>query len=243
MKERYEDRTRYFLPRRTYTIIRLDGKAFHTYTRGMEKPYSELLTNAMDFTAINLCKEIQGVKFAYTQSDEISLLLTDFSGPETQAWFDGNIQKIVSVAASIATVHFNNGMMLNSPTPAMRAMFDARVFTIPDRTEVANYFIWRQQDAVRNSIQMLAQSLYSHKQLEGKNSSELQELTFQKGKNWNDVAVRNKRGGFVAKKEYQFINPPSIDPDHTYRYKWEQIECPHFTVDELKKYIPKQDDY
>lgn len=245
MKERYEDRTRYSLPRRTHTIIRLDGKAFHTFTKKFDRPYDKRITAWMDATALALCKQIQGTRFAYTQSDEISLLLTDFEGTETQAWFDGNLQKIVSIAASIATAEFNfqRCVLSEDQSPDNYALFDARAFTISDRTEVANYFIWRQQDAVRNSIQMLAQSLYSHKQLQGKNCTQLQELTFQKGKNWNDVSVRNKRGGFVIKQEYKFINPPDIDPDYTYRYKWEHIECPHFTVDELKKYIPKQDDY
>lgn len=228
MKEKYEDRTRYSLPRRTYTIIRLDGKAFHTYTRGMEKPYAEKLVRWMDYTAKCLCKDIQGVKFAYTQSDEISLLLTDFEGLQTEAWFDGNIQKIVSVAASIATANFNAFRLFDEHADRDRgmALFDARAFTIPDRIEVANYFIWRQQDAVRNSIQMLAQSLYSQKELQGKNSSMLQELTFQKGKNWNDVAVRNKRGGFV-------VQQAQVD-----RWVWENIECPNFTVDTLLPYIP-----
>lgn len=236
MKERYEDRTRYSLPRRTYTIIRLDGKAFHTFTRGYEKPYSDLIVKWMDATAIELCKNIQGVKFAYTQSDEISLLLTDFENRMTEAWFDGNIQKIVSIAASIATTAFNKAKFLddyNIHTEfafeneiLFTANFDARVFTIPDRVEVANYFIWRQQDAVRNSVQMLAQSLYSHKELQGKNSSQLQELTFQKGKNWNDVSVRNKRGGFV-------VQQAQVD-----RWVWSNVECPHFTVETLLPYIP-----
>lgn len=247
MKEQYEDRTRYCLPRRTYTIIRLDGKAFHTYTKGFQRPYDSNIVKWMDATALQLCKSIQGVKFAYTQSDEISLLLTDFDGTETQAWFDGNIQKIVSVAASIATAAFNKARFLHDhdihseyaheEDVLFTANFDARVFTIPDRTEVANYFIWRQQDAVRNSIQMLAQSLYSHKQLEGKNSAQLQELTFQKGKNWNDVSVRNKRGGFVTKVIEKKPTGNETIPFQI-RSKWINAECPHFTVNELAKYIP-----
>lgn len=245
IKNQYEDRTRYSLPRRTYTIIRLDGKAFHTFTKRFDKPYDNRITTWMDTTAFELCSEIQGVKFAYTQSDEISLLLTDFEGLQTQAWFDGNIQKIVSVAASIATAEFNrcrvswNFETYQEGFTGKPAYFDARVFTIPDPIEVANYFIWRQQDAVRNSIQMLAQSLYSQKELQGKNCSQLQELTFQKGKNWNDVSTRNKRGGFIEKKEYRFVNNAEAIEDYTFRNKWEITECPHFTVEELKKYIPR----
>jgi tRNA(His) guanylyltransferase len=238
MKERYENRTRYCLPRRTYTIIRLDGKAFHTYTRSMEKPYSQLLTNAMDFATVNLCKEVQGVRFAYTQSDEISLLLTDFEGPQSEAWFDGNIQKIVSVAASIATVYFNQAMITNLAHPLPMANFDARVFTIPDPVEVANYFIWRQQDAVRNSIQMLAQSIFSHKELQNKNGIVLQEMCFQKGKNWNDVSVRNKRGGFVTKVKSTISSTVDGQITSLTRNRWESVECPHFTTQSLQEFIP-----
>lgn len=245
IKNQYEDRTRYSLPRRTYTIIRLDGKAFHTFTRGMERPYDPSMIRWMDSAASELCAQIQGVKFAYTQSDEISLLLTDFEGPTTEAWFDGNIQKITSIAASIATAEFNRARLIDfmekfkDTCTGRFALFDARVFTIPDPIEVANYFIWRQRDAVRNSISMLAQSLYSAKELHGKNASQQQEMTFQKGHNWNDVSVRNKRGGFIAKQEYVRFKAEENDEEYVFRQRWESIECPHFTVEELEKYIPK----
>ena len=239
MKSQYENRTRFMLPRRTYTIIRLDGKSFHTFTKGFNRPYDARITSWMDYTAIQLCREIQGVKFAYTQSDEISLLLTDFEGNTTDAWFDGNLQKVVSVAASLATAEFNFQRCALSEDQSLDgyALFDARAFTIPDSVEVANYFIWRQQDAVRNSVQMLAQSLYSHKELQNKNGSELQEMTFKKGKNWNDVSVRNKRGGLFLKVEEKAYLPPEFK--EIIRAKWQDIECPHFTVEELSKYIPK----
>ena len=108
IKENYEGRTRYFLPRRTYTIIRLDGKAFHTFTRQFKKPYDLDLMEIMNCTAISLCSQIQGAKFAYVQSDEINILLTDFENLSTDAWFDGNIQKITSISSSIATASFNS---------------------------------------------------------------------------------------------------------------------------------------
>ena len=108
MKEQYEQRTRTYLPRRTYTIIRLDGKAFHTYTRGMARPFDQDFMRVMDETTKYLCENIQGCVMGYTQSDEISLLLTDFTTITTDAWFDGQVQKIVSVAASMATAKFNN---------------------------------------------------------------------------------------------------------------------------------------
>jgi len=195
MKEQYENRTRYFLPRRTYTIIRLDGKAFHTFTSGMKRPYDSDLMFVMDQTTLFLCKEIQGVQIAYTQSDEISLLLTDFDKITTDAWFDGNIQKMVSVAASIATAKFNAVFKYKfDPTNSNLAFFDARAFTIPDPIEVENYFVWRQKDAVRNSIAMTAQSLYSHSELKGKSSAQQQEMIHDKGQNWNDMPDGFKRG-------------------------------------------------
>ena len=168
IKTQYENRTRILLPRRTYTIIRLDGKAFHTYTRGLKKPFDEQLFEDMDDAIIEMMSQIQGAQFAYTKSDEISVLVTDFDKPNTDAWFDGNIQKITSVAASIITAEFNKlrwkrdyefcrnaGLELSLEnrkvlkidwTKIPTAYFDARTFTIPDRTEVMNYFVWRNQD-------------------------------------------------------------------------------------------------
>ena len=217
MKEFYENRTRHTLPRRTYTIIRLDGKAFHTYLKGFKRPYDERIMRVMDNTAIALCKQIQGAKMAFVQSDEISIVLTDFDDIKTDAWFDGNIQKIVSVSASIATVAFNNGMYLDEEILASMekvAYFDSRVFTIPDPKEVINYFIWRQQDATRNSIQMGAQSLYSQKELHGKNTDQLQELMFQKGQNWNDYPTGFKRGRVIVKETYDHpVKTMAIDTE------------------------------
>lgn len=208
MKENYENRTRYFLPRRTYTIIRLDGKAFHTFTRFLDKPFDVDLMNTMDDTAKFLCEEIQGCKLAYVQSDEISLLLTDFEKITTDAWFDGNIQKMVSVSASMAAVIFND---IKTFCPNDFAFFDARVFTIPDAIEVENYFVWRQKDAVRNSIAMTAQSLYSHKELNGKSQADQQEMIFQKGQNWNDMPEGFKRGRMVLYQETEWKIIPAID--------------------------------
>ena len=229
MKEQYENRTRYMLPRRTYTIIRLDGKAFHTFTRGMKRPYDPDLMRIMNETSIFLCENIQGAKMAYTQSDEISILLTDFEKTTTDAWFDGNIQKIVSVSASMATAEFNNIFLQDilqtsdgDPAFVLRqttmAFFDARVFIIPDPVEVENYFIWRQKDAVRNSVAMTAQSLYSHEELDGKSSNDQQEMIFQKGHNWNDMPEGFKRGRTIYKST-------CLDPEEY--GNWE-IETPDF---------------
>jgi hypothetical protein len=127
MKGQYEDRSRFMLPRRSYTIIRVDGKAFHSFTRHCEKPNDADLAQALDYAAAELCREAQGSCFAYVQSDEISVLLTDFALPTTEAWFDGNLQKIVSVSASVVTAAFAADYSDDERT----AHFDARVFTIP----------------------------------------------------------------------------------------------------------------
>jgi tRNA(His) 5'-end guanylyltransferase len=238
IKEQYENRTRYCLPRRTYTIIRLDGKTFHTFTRGCQKPFDQDLINVMNLTAEALCKEIQGAQFAYVQSDEISILLTDFENINTDAWFDGNIQKIVSVTASLATGYFNAYCeKIESLKDKNIAFFDARVFTIPDHIEVENYFIWRQKDAVRNSIAMVAQSLYSHKELEGKSQSEQQDMIHAKGQNWNDTPDGFKRGRFI---EYYYEMDWSKD-DAEGKCYWRTIPAPDFIKersDALTENIP-----
>ncbi len=253
MKEFYEDRTRIKLPRRTYTIIRIDGKAFHTYTKGLERPFDDGLIEDMNLTTAYLCKNIQGAKFGYVQSDEISLVLTDFDDLGTHAWFDNNLQKMVSVAASMATAEFNRlrlaRILYEDPTKVWSeiissyklAMFDARAFQIPFIDEVENYFIWRQQDAVRNSISSVAQSLYSHKELNGKKTDEMQEMIFQKGINWNDYAPRKKRGCVIRKVERVFKKPANYyDTNTSYvptsmiftRNVWEaDEETPIFTQD------------
>jgi len=216
MKGQYEDRTRYLLPRRTYTIMRLDGKAFHTYTRGLNKPFDKPLFEDMDAAIIAMLPQIQGAVFAYTQSDEISILLTDFATPQTSAWFDGNLQKVCSVAASIITAEFNKyrivrqmahvfGTNTNMKVSELSlAAFDARVFTIPDRIEVMNYFIWRNQDCSRNSVSMVAQSLFSHKELHGKSTPEMHDMIHGAGKNWaTDYSDGEKNGRLIVKEEYQ----------------------------------------
>ena len=238
MKENYENRTRYFLPRRTYTIIRLDGKAFHTFTRGMKRPFDEDFMTVMDNTAKFLCEEIQGAKAAYVQSDEISILLVDFDKITTDAWFDGNIQKMVSVAASIATAKFN-ALFNYDKDSSQRTMafFDARVFTIPDPVEVENYFVWRQKDAVRNSIAMTAQSLYSHKQLEGVTQVGMQDLIVEKGQNWNDLPAGFKRGRTISPKDL-VIGPDG--PYYSYCGGW-VIITPDFLKERevFKEIIPR----
>jgi tRNA(His) 5'-end guanylyltransferase len=244
MKEFYEDRFRYYVPRRTYTLIRIDGKAFHTYTKGLVSPFDEGLIADMNETTAYLCKNIQGAKFGYVQSDEISILITDFDERDTQMWFDGNLQKMASIAASMATSKFNELRVdryirekfnsgIETITPLWienlkkikKAEFDARVFQIPQKSEVENYFIFRQQDGTRNSIQSVAQSLYSQSELNGKKEKDMQEMIFQKGINWNDYHFREKRGGIIAKV------PTMVEgrDGQVERLKWQMIPTPIFT--------------
>jgi tRNA(His) guanylyltransferase len=201
MKEQYENRSRSMLPRRTNTIIRVDGKAFHSFTKQCHcvRPYDGFLATALDVATVALCQEAQGARLAYIQSDEISVLLTDYTTITTEAWFSGNVQKVCSVAASVVTAVFNaHYKAIVGSVPL--ALFDARTFVIPDPVEVENYFIWRQQDATRNSISMLAHTHFSTKQLHGKSSAEAQEMLFQHhGLNWNDTPTYWKRGRCVVR--------------------------------------------
>jgi tRNA(His) 5'-end guanylyltransferase len=180
----------------------------------------------MNSTTEYLCKNIQGTKFGYVQSDEISLVLTDFDTLHTDLWFDGNLQKMASIAASMATAKFNQLRMVRKSKEVQRpfgeggeklgnldhdniqdfklAMFDARVFQITSAIEVENYFIWRQQDATRNSISSVAQSMYSPKELNGKKTNDMQEMIFEKGTNWNDFSPREKRGSVIRKVQRNY---------------------------------------
>jgi len=242
MKSSYENRTKLALPRRTYTLIRIDGKAFHTYTRGLDKPYDDTFLRHMQQTAKYLCENVQGCKLGYVQSDEISLLLTDFATPQTNAWFDGDQQKIVSISASMATAYFN--FLRPAELPAKLALFDSRAWTIPDVVEVENYFIWRQKDATRNSISLTAQAYFSPKQLHGKSSNECQEMLWkEKGLNWNDMDPCFKRGTVCV--------PRVRWGDHTYfdnrtqdfvtvgveRSVWELEAPPIFTTDDGRAFL------
>jgi len=193
----YEGAFQTRLPRRLPVIIRLDGKAFRTFTRRFEKPYDEAFHRAMHAAGEALCEQVEGCRLAYGQSDEISLLLTDWTTFNTQAWFNNEVQKLVSVAASICTAEFNAEVGDGLPN----AHFDARCFTLP-RHEVVNYFIWRQQDATRNSILSLSQAHFSHKAMHGKNTSVLQDMLMENGVNWNDCPTIQKRGWCAVKETF-----------------------------------------
>jgi tRNA(His) guanylyltransferase len=231
IKENYENRTRYYLPRRTYTILRLDGCHFRTYTKGLNKPFDKGLVEDIDSAIIKILPQIQGAVFAYTQSDEISILLTDFATPQTCAWFDGNLQKICSVSASIMTAEFNKYRLWRDDIVKktcdkavnfeafQHAYFDARVFTIPDRTEVMNYFIWRHADCSRNSVSMVAQSLYSHKELQGKSTKDMHEMIHAKGVKWATDFSDGEKNGRIFVKEIEEVSLKEFNKDRPDEFK------------------------
>ncbi len=212
MKENYENRSKTYLTRRVPVIIRLDGRAFHSFTKQMRKPFDNILVKTMQDTMLDLCKNVQGCVLGYTQSDEITLVLADYKTLESEAWFDYQVQKIVSIGASIATLSFNKHFAENvaemidntdefkAYTKKLgQAMFDARAFNIP-KEEVCNCVLWRQIDAERNSVQMVAQANFSHKELQGKSCNDLQDmLMLQKGIKWNNLATHLKRGSCAVR--------------------------------------------
>lgn len=190
--KRYEASNRRWLTPRSYNILRVDGKAFHTLTRGMNKPFDLKLIEVMNKTALDLCSEVQGAKVAYVQSDEISVLFTDLDSVNTDLWFGGCQNKIESISAAVATEAFNyhfNNIFNRWP----RARFDSRVFQLPDPVETHNCFVWRQKDWERNSLQMFARAVYSHKECHGKNTAQLHDMLHKKELNWNNLRADLKR--------------------------------------------------
>ena len=242
----YENISRSYLTRRVPVIIRLDGKAFHTFTRGMKKPFDPVLTQAMQQTMKSLCENIQGCVFGYTQSDEITLVLTDYATIKTDAWFGYNIQKMTSIAASMATLAFDREFIIaygqwfdrsftngESDLPGFssldalyaskrhQALFDARVFSI-------------QQDATRNSIEAVGQAFFSQRELHKKNCNEIQEMLWSNHNiNWNNFPTENKRGSCCVKQSTDTSMNDPMNPGKTImvtRRKWViDAEIPIFT--------------
>lgn len=267
MKEFYENRSKTYLTRKVPVILRFDGRSFSNYTKAFKKPYDEIFHNAMNETMKYLCENIQGCKLGYTQSDEISLLLTDTDKITTDAWFDYSVQKMCSIGASMATLIFNKTLAqlvdeyyhtiwddivedwsgsdeeveyYKNLLNAVKkgGMFDCRCFNIP-KEEIVNYFVWRETDCTRNAIQMLGQCNFSHKELQGKDNNIIQDMLFtQKGINFNDMPVEFKRGVCCVK---EIIQNPNVDiKDGVYpRAKWVlDKNIPIFTQD--RDYIEKR---
>lgn len=236
----YENVSKTNLLRRTPVIIRVDGKAFHTYTKQFAQtltvdPFSNILHQLMTRTALSMVSHTQNAVIAYTQSDEISIFLKDWTTFTTDQWFGGGVQKMASVSAAMATGYFNFHLVRQEELKEFHPtyigdipLFDARVFNLPTE-EVTNYFIWRQQDATRNSINMLGQYHFSHKELHGKNVSQVQDmLMLQKRINWNDLETWKKRGSCVVETGSIYSSGMRYSVDD---------EIPIFTQD--REYISK----
>ena len=236
MKE-YEKRNQYYLQKRTPVAIRVDGRSFHTFTKGFKRPFDDILMKSMQETAKYMCENMGNAKLAYVQSDEITIILTDYDTLETDCWFNYRTDKLCSISASMATMAFNKFFERNAEnyiqncatdyetdgsygkgTPEYQlceiyqkalekgAMFDARCFNIP-KEEVTNLIYWRQLDAIRNSIQMVGQANFSHKELQNKSCNMIQDMLHeQKGINWNDYPTVCKRGSACIYTEYANMN-------------------------------------
>jgi tRNA(His) 5'-end guanylyltransferase len=257
--KKYEDAYRFYMTPRNVKVLRIDGKAFHTFTKGFYKPYDELLSSAMKQTMVDLCSRIQGAKLGYTQSDEISILLIDYENMKSDSWFDGNLQKTVSVAASYATFYFNkafqkftqfckDGLLssekagtktrdferervsfLDNVIENREACFDARAFLLP-KEEVSNYFLWRSLDCYRNAVESAAHANFKQKELNKLNCNQLQEKLFtEKGINFNDYPTWFKRGTCTFRKEIKINEGTETE---AIRHKWILDEdIPIFTKD------------
>ena len=219
----YEAAQRTTLPGRLPIVLRVDGKAFHTYTRGCQKPFDPNLEAVMNLTATALCESIQGAQLAYVQSDEISVLIHTYKRFNSSSWFDNQIQKMTSISAAIASTTFTmnswriwkGSVLAPIGLESLRpALFDSRVFVVPE-ADVCNYFLWRQLDASHNSVQMLARSLYSHKQLHGMNVIKLQEMIKEKGQDWATLPASNRHGRCIVKQQMVDVNDMLVQLSRT----------------------------
>ena len=242
----YEKRNRYYLQRRMPVILRLDMRAGHSFTKGFERPFDEVFIKAIQETAKYLCENVQNCKLSYQQSDEITLLLVDYEKINTDCFFEYRVDKLCSIAASMATMKFNQVfkelsyresenleiICIKNPYLENRdcltkisnvhtnsadkgAMFDCRCFNIP-KEEVTNSIYWRQLDATRNSIQMVGQANFSHKELQNKSCNDIQDMLMtQKGINWNDLPLYQKRGSCCIRNHMISLPYGDYLPDET----------------------------
>lgn len=218
MKRDFEDALRLTLPRRSHYVIRIDGRGFHKFTAGLERPYSRKLAAALDEAAICLCGEMIGCRFAYGQSDEYSFLLSD-TRDDAPLWYDGSVQKMVSVSASLFAAAFARAFRSDR-----LAAFDSRVLLISRREDVEDYFLWRQLDASANSLNMLASAHFTHDELAGKSTAEKHEMLHGRSLNWAKEPADFKRGRVVrpgAVKGGWEVDPdiPVFNKDRSYLQK------------------------
>ncbi len=188
-----QETARIFLPG-IPIVARMDGRSFSKFTKDMQRPFDFYFTKTMQSVTQRLVEKTNA-DIGYTQSDEITLIWKN-DDINKELMFGNKKFKWHSILSAMTTMLFNGGMYSDTPQ-----MFDARVFQVPNLFEASNVLMWREQDAVRNSIQMLARSLYSHNECNNKNTSELQEMCFQKGHNWNDLHSDNKRGSYFKRSK------------------------------------------
>jgi tRNA(His) 5'-end guanylyltransferase len=200
-------------------VCRLDGKNFHNFCRGLKRPYDERLSKVMAELTAYLAKEFCAVA-GYTQSDEITLAWNQ-ERFDSEIFCDGKIQKMNSLLAARTSVKFNSLIKDAIPEKAqMEPIFDCRIFSLPNKTEAANVFMWREIDATRNSVQMAGRAYFSHAEVTNKNGSEIQEMLFQKkGINWNDYPAFFRRGTYIIKKKVlsKFENIDELPEEHAAR--------------------------
>jgi len=213
-------------------LARVDGRAFHSFTRGMERPYSEAMTQCMIYTAERLAFETNAC-MAYTQSDEITLAWHSLD-PKSQVWFDGRICKMTSQLGALATLHFYRvaGIHLGEKYTQLLPTFDARVWQVPNRTEGANVFLWREWDCTKNSLTMAASALYSHNELHEVNGQQKHDMLMAKGVNWNDYPPSFKRGTFVQRR--RVVRPFTTEELEQLPPKHEARANPALTVERWK---------
>jgi tRNA(His) 5'-end guanylyltransferase len=227
----YEALSKHSLNKTLPVIARIDGKAFHTFTNGLNKPWDRGFQESMWSAAKYAAERIQGCKLVYVQSDEVSFLLVASGDKNTEGWFNYKLQKITSVAASLVTGGFISGIFMWLPERKDKLLdgfgipaFDARFFNIP-KDEVSNYFYWRQADAIRNSVQMLARMHFSHKECYAKNEKELKVMLLSKGISWDEQEHCNKYGVCLKRVEREEMISYNIKNEvHTImakRNRWE----------------------
>ena len=250
MKSYYEEVTKSKLTRRMPVIIRVDGCHFHTFTRGMEKPFDRIFVKTMQDTMKYLCENIQGCVLGYTQSDEITLVVVDYRNLESSAWFDNEVLKMASVSASLATLAFNKNYCNNIAEMTNdeeefkayakklnQAYFDSRCFNIP-KEEVTNCLFWRQLDAERNSILSVGQANFTQRQLQGKSCKQVvQMLEEEKGIVWGNLPTTLKRGSCCVKVFRKDLGVLEVCEPDQLRGSWEiDNNIPRFK-DEGRDYI------
>lgn len=188
----YESISNIRLLPKTPVILRVDGKAFHTFAKDAKRPFDDELISSMVMAGTLTAKEMQGFILGYHQSDEFTFYINNCEKLETQAWFNNELPKLISITASLFTMNFNKLYKYNW------AVFDCRAFSVPPE-DVANVFIWRQRDWERNSLQMFARTFFSHKELQNKSSSDIHEMLHNIGQNWADLNPVYKNGTFICK--------------------------------------------